>query len=251
MISFQLVLLAIIQGLTEFIPVSSSAHLLIFNQFFNQPLDFEMIVFLNFGTLLALIVFNARFIWSLKAKSQLIKQLFWGTLPAFLIGYFIYDFLKALSSNLTLIWLALVIVGLAMLFTPKLVLKNHLSQLDLPRAFLIGWAQSLAFIPGVSRSGITILTGLWLKLSYSLALRFSFLLAIPVVAGALIRVWLTAPGWQLLTANWSLFWFLNGLSFLTGLLAIAFLTKIFKIQSLRFFGIYRLILAGLLILVVF
>jgi len=193
---FHAFLLGIIQGLTEFLPVSSSGHLVLAEELFGVPLSGHALqsfdVLLHTGTLIALLVCYAgtwlRIIQSLwtgdRARRALLAALVVGTLPAAVAGLAFQDLIAdSLRSPQS--------VGLAFLATALILImgercSKHIAVTTLPgsRAFLIGCAQALALVPGLSRSGLTISAGRCSGLSRSEALDFSFLLALPIIAGA-------------------------------------------------------------------
>jgi len=192
---FQAVFLAVLQGLTEFLPISSSGHLVIFQKLFGlkPPVFFDILV--HFGTLGAILVyFRKRLIRILKGlfrqerKSwRLVGLLFLGTMPAVVFGLFLQNYLEPLFDSLVLVGFSLLFTSSLLFSTRKLgQLKHNFNQLKLKESFLIGCFQALAILPGVSRSGATIVSGLWFGLKRESAFQFSFLLAIPAISGALI-----------------------------------------------------------------
>lgn len=203
---FELIILALIQGLTEFLPISSSAHLILPSQILgwdDQGLAFDLAVHL--GTLMAVIVYLRRDVWKMMVsclvalrsrqlddESRLALFVVAGTLPAVFIGFFIKDFVETELRSVLVIALASIFFGLLLAFVDRRehlsnVKRKFLSEMTLNRTLVIGFAQALAFIPGTSRSGITITAALALGFSRTEALRFSFLLSIPlIVAGALL-----------------------------------------------------------------
>ena len=261
------IILGIIQGLTEFWPISSSGHLVAAHQIFSinfaSELGFD--VALHLGTLLALVVFFykdiAKYIlafsrslanWNL--KNDLDQRLSWyilvGTLPAGIAGYFVADLAETAFRNLWLIASLLIIIGLLFFIMEKYSAKvKDLDQLSWQGSFLIGMAQAIALIPGVSRSGITIVTGLFLGLKRQVAARYSFLLSIPIVFGAglkkiydLAKIGLSSHQWGLMAVGFFV-------SALVGYLAIRFLLKFLANHTLKVFGYYRIALGIIIILI--
>jgi len=199
------VVLALVQGLTEFLPISSSAHLVLVPQFLgwqDQGLAFDVAVHL--GTLLAVVsYFRAELYRILRAwlgsvvggrpdesgDARLGWSLVAATLPVVLVGLVARDIVEQQLRMPLLIAATTALFGLLLWFADRrrgTVADEH--QLSLGKAVVIGCAQVLALIPGTSRSGITITAGLWLGLSRETAARFSFLLAIPTIAGASLLV---------------------------------------------------------------
>ena len=257
---FQIILLSIIQGLTEFLPISSSGHLilapLIFN-FEDQGLALDAI--LHLGTLLAIIIFFRKELADL-AKGLIDRQgspethhLAWciliASIPAGLIGLFGGGWIEANLRNPTFVGFNLFFWSLIFIAADRYSSKNtnaELNQLSLRQILFIGCAQAIALLPGTSRSGITIAAGLFSNLSHTSATRFSFLLGTPIIFAAgmhkLVQ-FVSQPSAEKPYSNRPLFIGL-GISFLVGLLAIQLLLKIVEKVGLLPFIIYRILLAG-------
>ncbi|MBU0743603.1 undecaprenyl-diphosphate phosphatase [bacterium] len=193
-----LILLAGVQGLTEFLPVSSSGHLVLL-QHWTSAFDGDVFldVVLHVGTLLAVLVVYRHEVKRLltfdAAAVQYLVALAIGTLPAVLAGLLFEDEIEALFVNPRAAAVALVVTGLILFSTRRTrsdVLRLpggwHPVAPPLHKALLIGCAQALAIVPGISRSGSTIAASLWLRLARDEAARFSFLLSGPAIAGALV-----------------------------------------------------------------
>ncbi|MCP4877394.1 MAG: undecaprenyl-diphosphate phosphatase [Gammaproteobacteria bacterium] len=194
--NLQIIILAIVQGLTEFLPISSSAHLVLLPQLLNwsdQGLVFDAAV--HIGSLLAVL-----FYFRIEVKRMLISWtrsltggeadrdslLAWwviiGTLPAVVFGFLLQDSIEEHLRTPWVLALASILFGLLLWYADASARRNRDEfQLKLKDVFLIGWFQVLALIPGVSRSGITITLALFLGLTRKAAARFSFLLAMPVI----------------------------------------------------------------------
>ncbi len=196
--------LAIVQGLTEFLPVSSSGHLAMASHLMNVPdggLAFDIV--LHLGTLLAVFVFYwkdiialCRGIVSRERKSLVLgATLVLGTIPVALAGLFFGDFVEALRENMLFVSSALIVTG-AILFLSGKIVRETTPGVTFRRGLLVGLAQTIAILPGISRSGTTISTGLFVGLSREEAARFSFLLAIPAILGAAVK--------ELPSATWSI-----------------------------------------------
>jgi undecaprenyl-diphosphatase len=255
------IVLGIIQGLTEFIPVSSSGHLIIAHRVFGSvegSLAFDLA--LHLGTLGALTSFFWRDIAGLlrglfrKGHSNRLSWLVaLATIPAVLAGMVLQDLAADSFRSTILVGANLMIVGLVMLVAEQYSASRKrfaLDKLTSSGAAIIGLSQALALVPGVSRSGSTITAGLFVGLDRTSAARFSFLLAIPITAGACLKVLLSdgAPS----TANSSLAVLIAGIaaSLISGLIAIRFLLLFLSKHSLRPFAVYRIIL-GLIVLFLF
>ena len=242
-----LILIGIIQGITEFMPISSSAHTSLADHFLGETRLFEFYVLINIGTLGALIWFN-RYIFlamlrrPLKETQALLAKILVSILPAGLLGFFLIDLFAWLNQNLYLTASMLIIFGIWMVFQPPRPKGKPLELKDMPwrNVVLISLSQSLALVSGVSRAGVTILTGMWSGLKQDLAVRWSFLIAIPLLSGALGRVLISSSGLDFLSRNFDLIIVANLVSFIVGLLAISFFLKILKRSSLRPFGVYRI-----------
>ncbi len=177
-------LLGIIQGLTEFLPVSSSGHLVILKHWMNlQDEGVVLEVILHFATLLAIIIFFRRKILEYATKEK-ISLIIIGTIPIALIGVLFKDKIQSLFSNYFLVTVTLSLTGLILFMSRNS--KENKDNIDLKMAFVIGVAQALALTPGISRSGITVATALLLGIKRKKAFEFSFILAIPALLGALI-----------------------------------------------------------------
>ena len=182
---FQAFWLAIIQGLTEFLPVSSSGHLVIFQKLFGlyPPVLFDILV--HVGTLGAILVYFRRELTKISRRTFGLLAL--GTLPAALVGLFLQSWLAVIFDSARLVGFALLITS-GLLFSTKLIKKpkKNLTGFQPSDAFIVGLFQALAILPGVSRSGATIVAGLHRRANRQTAFRFSFFLAIPAILGALV-----------------------------------------------------------------
>ncbi len=243
-------ILGIVQGITEFFPVSSTAHLILLPWFFKWGGDLDTLTFdvaLHGGTLLALILcFWRDWIEMLMHKRRLFYLIILASVPAGGVGFFFNDFVEESLRSPYIISLALVLGGIVMYLSEKILKHRSLEDLNLPDAVVIGIAQAIALIPGVSRSGITISAGLFRGLDRSSSARFSFLLSTPIIAGATLlhaKKMMTGP------ANYDLNLFMVGIaaSAITGYAAIRFLMSFFKKYSLNAFVYYRFFLAAVII----
>ena len=189
----EVVILSVIQGLTEWLPISSSGHLVIFQQVFGIKVPLLLDVMLHFGTLIViLIVFQKEILKIIKAlihrefKSEEGKLgifLIFGSIPIAIIGLIFFDIIESFFSNLFVVGIALVLSGCIIFFSEKRLGTKKIKFLD---SFLIGLAQTIALIPGISRSGVTISVGLLRRINRQKAFNYSFLLAIPAILGATI-----------------------------------------------------------------
>ncbi len=195
------VVLGIVQGFTEFLPISSSGHLVIGSEILNfhdQGIAFD--VFLHLGTLVSVIVvFRKEILAMIKApflfisgdrSDEVMRDLKWdiyvviATVPAVIAGLFLKDAIHDIFSNLTLVFMMLFITGILMVVSRLLPSRNVV--LEGKHAILIGCAQALAIFPGLSRSGSTIFAGMALGIERQIVARFSFIMSIPVILGAVV-----------------------------------------------------------------
>ena len=191
---FDAAILGILQGLTEFLPVSSSGHLVLAEALLgveSSGVTFEVLVHL--GTLLAICVYFRQRIFrlamslfdsSLKQERKIVGYLLIGTIPAGLVGLLFKDFFEAAFSNEAVTAAMLIVTGLILLAT-RFVPQGRL-PIKLPSSVIMGIGQAMAIMPGISRSGSTIAAGLMVGVEPSEAAEFSFLLAIPAIAGAAV-----------------------------------------------------------------
>ncbi len=187
----QAIVLGIVQGITEWLPVSSSGHLVIFQQFFGLQVPVFFDVLLHLGTLTVIfVVFWKDIIKLLKALvrrdfnseyGRLLISIAIGSIPTALIGIIFHEILVSFFSNLLVVGIALITTGTVLFFCER---GEDDKELTLKDSLLIGLAQGLAIIPGISRSGTTIGTGLLRGVDREKITRFSFLLSIPAVIGA-------------------------------------------------------------------
>ena len=249
------IVLGIVQGITEFLPISSSAHLIIIPWFFKwqgvvNTLSFD--IALHAGTLLALLIYFRQdwfeLIKTAFSGNRIFLYILIATIPAGLAGVVLHDWVEAHRSPL-LIVLTLSSVSVLMIVSEHRYTdtsRTELREMTLGRALIIGTAQALALFPGVSRSGITIVAGLMSGMKRHEAARFSFLLGTPVIAGAS----LLETGKLIHTGIDDPMIFLIGtlVSALSGYLAIRYLLYFLQKHTLRPFAYYRFLLAFVIIL---
>lgn len=250
------IILGLIQALTEFLPVSSSGHLVIGQQLLGVNPEggaaFEVAVHL--GTLLSiLVVLRAEIVSLLKGflpsgdRNELwwqeIKFICLSALPAGLIGVLFKDALEASFSNLKGVGLALCLTGLILLSTKSRQGKRQ--TLTLRDTLFIGFAQAFAILPGISRSGSTISMALWLGIDRDRAAKLSFLMSLPVVAGAGLLKALDLKDLSLSSQAYLTMGLGAFISFAVGMLALAMLLKWIIKPSFAYFGIYCLFVGSL------
>lgn len=264
---WQAVVLALIQGISEFLPVSSSAHLILpglLLEWPDQGLAFDIAV--HFGTLMAVVLYFRRDLWrmtagllGLAASRALdafeIWKLAFATVPAVVAGLLFADAIEQHLRGLTVIATTTLVFGLLLAWVSRPGLQPSASAataefVSWRDAFLIGLAQTLALIPGTSRSGITITAALLLGYHPDTAARFSFLLSVPVIAGAML---LMLTGSDVFAASGLSFGptlLAAGIAFVSAWSTIAVFLKMLAVVGLLPFAIYRVVLGILLFLVI-
>ncbi len=239
--------LGIIQGLTEFLPISSSGHLVILKYWLGfKGEGIVMEVTLHFATLLAIIIFFRKRIRDY-AKKEKILAVIVGTIPIAILGVIFKDEMEMLFNNYLLVTFTFSVTGV-MLFISRRARENK-SEVDLKTAFIIGIAQALALTPGISRSGFTVAAALLLGVKREKAFEFSFILAIPALLGAFI---INIP--EILGTNAENF--LNLLpgtlaAFLSGLLALWIFYRVITKKELYLFSYYLWVVSVASLLLLF
>lgn len=251
------IVLGAVQGLTEFIPVSSSGHLVIAQYLFGGASDHKFLEFINIGTLAALLVYFRRRIFGILAdifrdrKYRLAVNILLTAVPAGLIGFVLSDFIdrSPFFGSLMTVTVTLGLVGLVMVILEKLPKARPVPTLDdlkPGKALAIGLAQTLALIPGVSRSGSTIIAGRLGGLTARDAAEYSFLASLPIMVGVTLKLFASSADRHYLTDNLGTLALGNLVAFVTGIAAVGFLLKYLSRHGLALFGWYRVGLAVLL-----
>lgn len=231
----QSLILGLIQSVTEFLPISSSGHLNLAQHFFNLEPSLSFDIFLNTATFFSVLFFFRK---QLKYFFSNLKYIIVGSIPAGLIGVLFKDKIELLFSQANYLPFFFLITAILVFSTKFIKQKNK--SLNYLTALIIGFAQSLAILPGVSRSGATIFMGLLLGLSSVEAFNFSFCLFIPASFGALILGLKDTSLISMITPS-SLLVFL--ITFIVGVFALNFLKKILIHHKFWLFGIYTFILS--------
>lgn len=260
------IILAIIQGIAEFLPISSSAHLIIFREVFgigkdviSGDLGLTFDIALHLGTALAIIVFFFKdflnmvikgFTKGVKDKDgKIMWYLIAATVPAALAGVLFEDVIdNVIREKYYLIAIALIVMGIIIyLVDKKMPRDKEIKDMTLKDALIIGCSQVFALIPGFSRSGTTIAAGRALHLEREDAAKFSFYLSLPVVMGAVV-LQLIKVDFSIITSNISVLLVGIVISFIIGILCIKFLLKYLRSNDFKVFMWYRLVLGiGVLI----
>ena len=245
----QAIFLGIVQGLTELLPISSSAHLALIPMIFKWDVPDAFEIALHFGTLLAIgLFFFKDWILLIKGGYELVAKkknttdckMFWyivaATIPGGAIGFILDRYAEEVLTKPLIIAIALIVMGILLyVIDKKSEAKIKYEKMNFKQTFLIGLSQALAFIPGVSRSGITMTTARFMKIDRESAAKYSFMLSAPIVLAATV--------FKLKDFVFSIPFILGVLSsFIVGVVVIKFLLEYLRKGSFKIFAIYRLIL---------
>lgn len=249
---FQTIIIAIIEGLTEFLPVSSTGHMIIAQQLLAvESTDFvkAFTVNIQFGAILSVIVlYSKRFFQSIDFYWKLLIAF----LPAAVIGLLLGDFIDSLLENVIVVAIMLILGGILMLFVDRWFNNPQENQeMNWKRSLKIGFFQAIAMIPGVSRSMATIVGGMTTGLSRKNAAEFSFFLAVPTMAAAggwkLWQVIKDPAGAAMISENLMTLLIGNVVAFIVAMAAIKFFIAFLTKHGFKAFGYYRIIV-GIIIL---
>ncbi len=242
---FESVIIAIVEGITEFLPVSSTGHMIITQKLLGMDTSDSFTkaftVSIQLGAILSvLILYWNRFLQSMSFYYKLLVAF----LPAAVFGILLSDQIDALLESVTVVAVSLVVGGMLLLFIDQWLDKpENQAEVDYPKALKIGLFQCLAMIPGVSRSAATIIGGMTQKLSRKTAAEFSFFLAVPTMFAAtakkLLDVYQENPA--LLTENISTLLIGNLVAFVVAMLAIKFFIGYISKYGFKLFGYYRIV----------
>lgn len=242
------ILLGIVEGLTEFLPISSTGHLVIASDILKIPAsDFlsSFIIAIQLGAIASVVLVYWR---TLFFDWKTVQRVAVAFVPTALVGFILYKLLKAvLIDNLALIAWMLILGGVVLILFERYHKEGTASEISYPQAFLIGCIQSLAIVPGVSRAGATIIGGLSLGLSREKIVEFSFLLAIPTMLAAtaydLLKSGSSFGGgeWELLIVGFVV-------AFVSAFIAVKWLIRYVQTHSFALFGWYRIALGVALLL---
>ena len=251
----QSIILGIVQGLTELLPISSSAHLYIIPTIFKWSIPESFDVALHFGTLMAIAIFffkdwikliTAGYKQVVKKEKTTEGRMFWylvaATIPGGILGLLCDKFFD--FENFYIIGIALIVMGILLYVVDKKCKSDiNYENMNFKQTFLIGFSQALAFIPGVSRSGVTMTAGRLMGVDRESTARYSFMLSAPIVLGATLYKAMDFVG------NIDLAFILGVLfSFLVGIAVIKFLLDYLRKGSFKVFAIYRVILGVVIII---
>lgn len=256
------IILGALQGVTEFLPISSSGHLVLMEQFLHLPIGHEELamfdIMLHGGSLLAIVIYFwkdwvkvVKEMWHMVTKwqcdkSSLTFKLVLGTIPAIIAGLSFGDYVTGPLRNTTSIGIMFLILAFVYFFVAWKGRNNKKESVSLKNSVLIGCSQALALIPGVSRAGSTIATGVFLGLKRETAAKFSFMLGgIAILAANVYALISVGNGATIPNPTFTMIGF--GTSFIFSLLAIAFLLKYLQKHTMRAFGIYLMIIGALIL----
>lgn len=258
---FESIVLGLIQGLTEFIPVSSSGHLVIAQHFFSGASDHMFLEWIDLGTFLALVVYFRHRLLGIyrdivhKKNYRLARNMLLTAIPAGIVGLLFSKFIEssAFFGSLTTVTVGLAFVGVIMIIVEKLPHASAVkdgAKLSAKRAFLIGVVQVFALIPGVSRSGSTIIAGRLAGLDAAKTAEYSFLASLPIIGAVLLKLIFSSDGREYYMQHALTLSISNLVAFLAGLFAVSFLINYLSKHGLALFGWYRVALAAVLAVVI-
>lgn len=249
----QTIILAIVEGITEFLPISSTGHMIIAQKMMgiaDSEFTKAFIVNIQFGAILSVVIlYWKKFFQSI----DFYVRLFVAFIPAAILGFLFSDKIDALLENALTIGIALLVGGVILLFIDKLIHERSLEKPNYRSAFSIGLFQCLAMIPGVSRSAATIVGGLTQGLNRKAAAEFSFFLAVPTMFGASVLklkdAYETVPDF-FNGENLKLLLIGNAVAFVVAMLAIKSFIGILKNKGFKVFGYYRIVVGAIIIALV-
>ena len=256
------ILIGFVQGVTEFLPISSSGHLVIFHEFIKLPISNELAfdVMLHLATLLAVVLYFRRELkllivaWfnSLRGKGSRDSQIAWfliiSAIPAAIVGVFFKNLIEFYFRSPLVVAIMLVVGAVLFIIAERTGKRDiNIKQLGIGQVIFIGLAQALALIPGTSRSGITIIAGLFIGLKREAAVKYSFLMSVPIIFGAGIKNIADLNLSSMASSELYILIVASLVSFVSGYFAIKFLLKFIKNNSFFVFVLYRIVLALIVI----
>ena len=260
MFELQFFLIGIIQGLTEFLPISSSGHLVLFAQLTSwkdQGLFTDIAV--HFGTLFAVVIYLRKDIYYFLTnifqfklfEDQIIFKIILATLPAIILGYFIYDYVSLYFRNTQLIALSSIVFAIILFFADRVKMESKSwNKITYIEALVVGLFQVLAFIPGASRAGVTITGARLLGYDRVNAARFSMVLSIPIILASMTLSLINIFNKEYVAVNLYQSFSAALVAFITALLSIIFLMRFIKKANFNIFIIYRIVL-GIILLIIY
>jgi undecaprenyl-diphosphatase len=257
MTTFQSIVISIVEGLTEFLPISSTGHMILTSSVMKIQKDefvklFEIAI--QLGAILSVVVLYRKKFFDF-SKWQFYVKLIVAVIPALLFGKLFSEKIDNLLESPTTVAISLIVGGVVLLFVDKLFTKETINEekdISYTKGFIIGLWQCIAMIPGVSRSAASIVGGMSQKLSRSVAAEFSFFLAVPTMVAAtgykLLKCYKTSPEILKDKHNLMLLGLGNVVAFIVALLAIKFFIGYLQKNGFKIFGWYRIV-AGVIVLI--
>ena len=274
MTTFETIIIAIVEGLTEFLPVSSTGHMIITQNILGvESTEFvkAFTFIIQFGAILSVVVLYWKRFFRLNHtpapegagalkkflhKYDFYWKLFVAFIPAAVLGLLLNDFIDEMLESVTVVAVTLIIGGVFMLFCDKIFNKgSEKTELTEKRAFWIGMFQCISMIPGVSRSMATIVGGMAQKLTRKAAAEFSFFLAVPTMFAAtlfkMLKIFMEPNGVDIIKENIGTLLIGNAVAFAVALLAIKFFISFVTKYGFKAFGWYRIIVGGIILAMMF
>ncbi len=252
---FEAIILGIVEGLTEFLPISSTGHLILTAHILDLPTTeflstFEVVI--QLGAILAVVVL---YFQKLLRDWEMNKRLIVGLIPALVVGGVFYPFIKSLFASSMTVVVSLIIGGIAIIGVEYFQKKQtktitELGQISYRTAFLVGLFQALAVIPGVSRAGATIMGGLLLGMERTVIVEFSFLLAVPTMLAASSKDLYESFG-LLSSGDFGILSVGFVTAFIVAMMTIKFLIRFVQTHTFIPFGVYRIVAGIIFLLFVF
>ena len=260
------VILGVVQGITEYLPISSTGHMILVNEFLHLNCDSDFVntffVVIQLGSIMAVVVLYFKKLWPFDFKHTTSSErkkvwILWskvlvGCIPAGVVGILFDDFIDAYLYKPMVIALALIIYGIIFIIVESCHITqsmNTLEDIDYITAANIGLFQMLALIPGTSRSGSTVIGGRILGVSKEAVSEFSFFMAVPVMAGAtMLKLLKCGFGFNMI--QWVVLLIGTLVAFVVSVISIRFLMNYIKKHDFKAFGVYRIVL-GILVIVYF
>jgi len=262
---FESIILGAVQGIAEFLPISSTGHLILMRDVLGINTEFGLATdaVLHFATVFAVILYFRKDLYELlyalikrtrgtplsQEKNTLLFALVLGTVPAIIAGLFLEKYMDTIFRDAHFVaWI--LIAGSILFIVAEYVSRQYLfhRELSIHKGIMIGFFQTLALLPGMSRSGATISGGMILGLSREVAARFAFLLSLPVICGGGLLKFIELGNAGVLQQDWQTILLSACVAFIAGILSIHYLLKFLKNNSLYTFIVYRVLLALLVLI---
>lgn len=255
MTTLESIIIAIVEGLTEFLPVSSTGHMIITQYGLGIPSSEFVKAFtvsIQFGAILSVVLLYWRRFFT--NDFSFYFKLMLGVIPALGIGYLADDYIDSMLGNVMVVAVSLVVGGIILLFIDSLINNNNKTDVNWANALVIGFFQCIAMIPGVSRSAATIIGGMTQGLTRKAAAEFSFFLAVPTMFAVTVKkmydIYKESP--ELLSSeNIKTYLIGNLVAFVVAMLAIKFFISVLTKYGFKVFGYYRIIVGGIILLMYF